>query len=71
MIRDPCLSIHYFVYSDHPELAGHELSDSIDICLGEVGKIIEESSGSLPLLGNAVEPYIGIELKSRDDAKEF
>ncbi|MBA0861592.1 hypothetical protein Goshw_029371, partial [Gossypium schwendimanii] len=53
------------------ELAGHELPDNIDICLGEVGKIIEESSGSLPLLGNAVEPYIGIELRSRDDAKEF
>ncbi|KAE8695303.1 RNA-binding CRS1 / YhbY domain protein [Hibiscus syriacus] len=56
---------------DEQELVDHELSDNIDLCLGEVDKIIDESTESLPLLGNVAEPYTGMEFQSRDTAKEF
>ncbi|XVF21267.1 hypothetical protein REPUB_Repub12eG0075600 [Reevesia pubescens] len=63
-----CLQVENF---DEQELVDHELSDNIDLCLGEVDKIIEESSESLHLLDNALEPYIGMEFKSREAAREF
>ncbi|KAK5819453.1 far1-related sequence 5 -like protein [Gossypium arboreum] len=63
-----CLQVENF---DEQELVDHGISDNIDLCLGEVDKIIEESSEGLPLLRNAAEPYIGMEFKSRDAAREF
>ncbi|XWS31180.1 hypothetical protein CRYUN_Cryun23aG0055300 [Craigia yunnanensis] len=63
-----CLLVENF---DEKELVDHELSDNMDLCLREVDKIIEESTESLPLLGDDVEPYIGMEFKSRDAAREF
>ncbi|XVF32049.1 hypothetical protein REPUB_Repub17cG0048300 [Reevesia pubescens] len=63
-----CLQVENF---DEQEFVDHELSDNIDLCLVEVDKIIEESTENLPLLGNNVEPYIGMEFKSRDAAREF
>ncbi|EOX93724.1 Far-red impaired responsive family protein isoform 1 [Theobroma cacao] len=63
-----CLQVENF---DEQELVDHDLSDNIELCMGEVDKIIEESTESLPLLSNAVEPYIGMEFKSRDAAREF
>ncbi|XP_044501264.1 protein FAR1-RELATED SEQUENCE 12-like isoform X2 [Mangifera indica] len=38
---------------------------------GEVDKILEQSFQSLPSVGDDVEPYIGMEFKSRDDARKF
>lgn len=57
-------------YDEH-DLADDDLSKNIDLCTGEVDKILEQSFESLPSIGDAVEPYIGMEFKSRDDAREF
>ncbi|KAK8588486.1 hypothetical protein V6N12_022924 [Hibiscus sabdariffa] len=63
-----CLELENF---DEQELVDHELSDNIDLHLGEVDKGIDESTESLPLLDNAAHPYIGMEFHSRDAAREF
>lgn len=47
-----------------------ELSQSNSICIGEDGKKIELSFQSSPSVNNAVDPYIGMEFQSRDDARE-
>uniref|UniRef100_A0A2P2ILV7 FAR1 domain-containing protein n=1 Tax=Rhizophora mucronata TaxID=61149 RepID=A0A2P2ILV7_RHIMU len=60
-------------YNEH-EFADDELSRSVDLCLVEDGKIlVEQSSECLPFTGDdaVMEPYIGMEFKSRDDAREF
>lgn len=58
-------------YDGH-EFADDDLSKNIDLCLGEeVDKIVEQSCESLPSTGDVVEPYIGMEFESRDDAREF
>lgn len=48
-----------------------ELSQSNSICIGEDGKKIELSFQSSPSVNNAVDPYIGMEFQSRDDAREY
>ena len=63
-----CLEVENF---DDQEFVDHELSDNINLCIGEVDKIIDESTESSPLVDDAVEPYIGMEFKTRDDAREF
>ncbi|KDP45233.1 hypothetical protein JCGZ_15098 [Jatropha curcas] len=55
---------------DGPEFAD-DLSKNIDLCFGEVDKIIEQSNENLLSMSDVVEPYIGMEFKSRDDAREF
>lgn len=57
-------------YDEH-EFADDELSKNINLCLGEVDKIAEQSIEIVHSIGNVVEPYIGMEFKSRDDAREF
>ncbi|KAK3184679.1 hypothetical protein Dsin_031965 [Dipteronia sinensis] len=58
-------------YDEH-EFTDDDLSKDIDLCTSEVDKILEESFESLPEIGDdAAEPYIGMEFKSRDDAREF
>ncbi|KAM5562915.1 protein FAR1-RELATED SEQUENCE 5-like [Rosa sericea] len=56
---------------DSDESQSCELPNDIDLCSGEVDKIIELSNGSSHLMGNPIEPYIGMEFKSRDSAREF
>ncbi|KAF2292515.1 hypothetical protein GH714_025024 [Hevea brasiliensis] len=53
------------------EFTEDELSKNIDLCLGEVDKIIEQSKETLPSISDIGEPYIGMEFNSRDDAREF
>ncbi|XP_059430657.1 protein FAR1-RELATED SEQUENCE 2-like [Corylus avellana] len=65
---EKCLQIENYI--DH-DFVDDDLSTDIDICMGEVAKTIEQPNGSLPLVGNVLEPYIGLEFKSRDDAREF
>lgn len=47
-----------------------ELSQSNSICIEEDRKKIELSFQSSPSVNNAVDPYIGMEFQSRDDARE-
>ncbi|KAL5865580.1 hypothetical protein ACOSQ3_003094 [Xanthoceras sorbifolium] len=56
-------------YDEH-EFTDDGLSKNVDLCTGEVDKILEQSFESLPDLGDAIEPYVGMEFKSRDDARE-
>lgn len=56
---------------DENDLADDDLSKNIELYTGEVDKILEQSFESLPSVGDAEEPYIGLEFKSRDDAREF
>lgn len=48
-----------------------ELSQSNSICIEEDRKKIELSFQSSPSVNNAVDPYIGMEFQSRDDAREY
>ncbi|KAK1567803.1 hypothetical protein Q3G72_016789 [Acer saccharum] len=58
-------------YDEH-EFTDDDLSKDIDLCTSEVDKILEESFEGLPEIGDdAAEPYISMEFKSRDDAREF
>ncbi|EEF35113.1 protein FAR1-RELATED SEQUENCE 5 [Ricinus communis] len=57
-------------YDGH-EFEDDELSENIDLCLGEVDKIIEQSNENLASICDVIEPYIGMEFKSRDDAREY
>ncbi|KAJ6338882.1 hypothetical protein OIU76_008361 [Salix suchowensis] len=57
-------------YDEH-EFVDDELSGNIELCLDDVDKIIEQSSETLSSVNDAIEPYIGMEFKSREDAREF
>uniref|UniRef100_A0A803PFR9 FAR1 domain-containing protein n=1 Tax=Cannabis sativa TaxID=3483 RepID=A0A803PFR9_CANSA len=37
----------------------------------EIAEHVDQFEESLPMTGNVIEPYIGMEFKSRDDAREF
>ncbi|XP_062173996.1 protein FAR1-RELATED SEQUENCE 5-like [Alnus glutinosa] len=65
---EKCLQIESYVEHD---FADDDLSKDIDLCMGEVAKTLEQPNESLPSIGNVLEPYIGLEFKSRDDAREF
>ncbi|CAB4291113.1 unnamed protein product [Prunus armeniaca] len=56
---------------EHLLIDDDELPKDTDLCSFEVDKIIQQPNASLPLMGNAVEPYIGMGFKSRDDARDF
>ncbi|KAI5599727.1 hypothetical protein POPTR_002G239300v4 [Populus trichocarpa] len=56
---------------DENEFVDDELSENIELCMDEVDKIIEQSSETLGSINDAMEPCIGMEFKSRDDAREF
>lgn len=57
-------------YDDH-DFVNNELSESMNLGIGEDEKAIEESSHSLTSTDNVVEPHVGMEFVSRDDAREF
>uniref|UniRef100_A0A5B7CAL7 FAR1 domain-containing protein n=1 Tax=Davidia involucrata TaxID=16924 RepID=A0A5B7CAL7_DAVIN len=63
-----CLPIESY---DEHDFVDDELSRSMDLCIDEDEKKIEQSIGNLPSADNAVEPHIGMEFNSRDDAREF
>ncbi|KAJ0051993.1 hypothetical protein Pint_03095 [Pistacia integerrima] len=63
--------LHVEGYDEHELADDDDLSKNIVLCTGEVDKILEQSFESLPSIGDDVEPYIGMEFKSRDDAREF
>lgn len=60
-----CLQLESY---DEHVLVDDEISKDIDLCTDGDDKITEHSNESL--LGNTIEPYIGMEFKSRDDARE-
>ncbi|KAF8402299.1 hypothetical protein HHK36_013251 [Tetracentron sinense] len=56
---------------DEQDTTQDELSKNLDICMGEDENIVEQSVGNSPKNVEALEPYVGMEFKSRDDAREF
>ncbi|KAG8655458.1 protein FAR1-RELATED SEQUENCE 3 isoform X1 [Manihot esculenta] len=47
-----------------------ELPNNLDFCTSEDDSISEQSVG-LPINSEGLEPYVGMEFKSRDEAREF
>ncbi|XP_027092392.1 protein FAR1-RELATED SEQUENCE 3-like [Coffea eugenioides] len=47
-----------------------ELSTSMELCIGEDDKCVGQLI-AMPLTENVVEPHIGMEFNSRDDARDF
>ncbi|WCJ37258.1 Far-red impaired responsive (FAR1) family protein [Euphorbia peplus] len=58
-------------YDAHDFDDDDDLSKDIDLCFDEVDKIIEQSNDNLHSINSIVEPYIGMEFISRDDAREY
>ncbi|KAF5446511.1 hypothetical protein F2P56_032134 [Juglans regia] len=65
---EKCLQIESYV--EH-EFGDDDLSKNADLCMGKVDKIIEQPHESSSLIDNVLEPYVGMEFNSRDDAREF
>lgn len=63
-----CLPIES--YDDH-DYVNDDLSKNINLCIGEDEQIIEQSTGNSPSIENTVEPQIGMEFNTREDAREF
>ncbi|KAJ4846185.1 hypothetical protein Tsubulata_034511, partial [Turnera subulata] len=57
-------------YND-PEFEDDVLSKNVGLCLDEVDEIVEQASKDSSLVSNVGEPIVGMEFKSRDDAREF
>lgn len=66
--QSQCLPIES--YNDH-DYVNDDLSKNINLCIGEDEQIIEQSTGNSPSIENAVEPQIGMEFNTREDAREF
>ncbi|PON65945.1 FHY3/FAR1 family [Trema orientale] len=64
---EKCLQVESY---DEHVLVDDEITEQVDLCTDGVHRSVEQSNESLPI-GNAVRPYIGMEFKSRDDAREF
>lgn len=65
---DRCLQLESY---DEHVLVDDDVSKSINLCTEGDNKIKEQSNDSLLIEGDTIEPYIGMEFKSRDDAREF
>ncbi|XWS22233.1 hypothetical protein CRYUN_Cryun29cG0017000 [Craigia yunnanensis] len=48
-----------------------DLQKNLDFCVNEDEKMAEQSGGSLSLNADLLEPYVGMEFNSRDEAREF
>ncbi|XP_059632908.1 protein FAR1-RELATED SEQUENCE 5-like [Cornus florida] len=57
-------------FGEH-EIPGDELSKKLDFYAGKDDNMIDQSFGELPSNMEALEPYIGMEFNSRDEAREF
>lgn len=58
------------IYEEHEKIE-NELPKNLNSCIGDELKAIEQSNGDLPINGEALEPYIGMEFNSRDEAREL
>ncbi|GAV85660.1 LOW QUALITY PROTEIN: FAR1 domain-containing protein, partial [Cephalotus follicularis] len=58
------------MYKNNGKLEGG-LPKNLGMCLGEDGKLAEQLIDDLPINAEALEPYIGVEFNSRDEAREF
>lgn len=65
---DRCLQVES--YNEH-ELADDEPSTNGNLHIGGEDKTLAQSVASPHSIGNNVEPYVGMEFKSREDAREF
>ncbi|KAJ8748212.1 hypothetical protein K2173_000620 [Erythroxylum novogranatense] len=58
-------------YNGGHEFVDDELSRTVGLCVSEDDKILEHLGESVPLAAGGMEPYIGMEFDSRDDAREY
>ncbi|XP_028074394.1 protein FAR1-RELATED SEQUENCE 12-like [Camellia sinensis] len=65
---ESCFPVESYNQNDFTD---DELSKSMDMCIGKDDKKIDQSVGNLASVDNAVEPHIGLEFNSRDEAREF
>lgn len=65
---DRCLQVES--YNEH-ELADDEPSTNGNLHIGGEDKTLAQSVASPHSIGDNVEPYVGMEFKSREDAREF
>ncbi|KAJ9697583.1 hypothetical protein PVL29_009420 [Vitis rotundifolia] len=65
---DRCLQVES--YNEH-EIADDEPSTNGNLHIGGDDKTLAQSVASPHSIGNDVEPYVGMEFKSREDAREF
>ncbi|XP_068318398.1 protein FAR-RED ELONGATED HYPOCOTYL 3-like [Pyrus communis] len=63
------LDMHAETY-EHNEGIEDVLPENLDLCVDEKEET-EEQSADLPMNVEALEPYIGMEFNSRDEAREF
>ncbi|KAJ7980694.1 Protein FAR1-RELATED SEQUENCE like [Quillaja saponaria] len=48
-----------------------ELPKNLELCVSVDEKLVEQSVGNILMNAEALEPYIGMEFNSRDEAREF
>ncbi|GFZ13361.1 hypothetical protein Acr_23g0017460 [Actinidia rufa] len=63
-----CLPVESYNQND---FTNDKLSKSVDLYISEDDKITEKYAGNSASSGNAIEPHIGMEFDSRDEAREF
>ncbi|XP_010268144.1 PREDICTED: protein FAR1-RELATED SEQUENCE 5-like [Nelumbo nucifera] len=57
-------------FNEH-QTTDSDLSKNVDLCIGGNDKFEEQSVETIPANADALEPYVGMEFKSRDEAREF
>lgn len=64
------LDIQVETLKKHEEI-DDPLPQHLGLCIGDDDKAAEQSVGNLAMNADALEPYIGMEFNSRDEAREF
>ncbi|XP_015886981.2 protein FAR1-RELATED SEQUENCE 5 [Ziziphus jujuba] len=64
------LDIQAETFKKHEEI-DDPLSQNLGLCIGDGEKAAEQSIGNLAMNAETLEPYIGMEFNSRDEAREF
>ncbi|KAL4632367.1 hypothetical protein ACB092_04G045100 [Castanea dentata] len=69
-LDDSDLDMQAETYEKHGRIEDG-LPNNLKLCVGEDDRVSDQSVGDLPMNAEALEPYIGMEFNSRDEAREF
>lgn len=64
------LDLQFESYGEHERIE-KERPNNLDFCVGEDDNMVEQSAEELSSNVEALEPYVGMEFNSRDEAREF
>lgn len=64
------LDIQAETYKEHGGMED-DLPQNLDLCIGEDEKAVDQSAADAPIYAEVLEPYIGMEFNSRDEAREY